>query len=378
MHKELWYFIFHLNLGHLDNKNKKQRSHNQDTCAYALRTALATHIKIFGANKITRTVPMRIKNLSPWLHIAWGHDSRESSLLQQTCISVASLKSAIFLYWVKIASYFPVNRAPFFWERGAVYSLHLAPPTFWTRMEEAKPTSQFKVPSISIPRKKKPHQQEVLTETPSDPSRDVKSSQELTEQPNPAKDATAEEQSGVVEDQKDDDPSRQGDKTATSDKQAGNFPPVPYTVPHWSGAPTDSYFLSVIKNGIVIEEISLSGKPFLVFGRLLSCDVQLEHPSLSRYHAILQYRPPGENSDTEQSSKSALTGNTREPGYYVYDLGSTHGTYVNKSQINPRCYYRLRVGQMVKFGGSSRMFLLEVSVLIIHGRTSPLILFCVC
>ncbi len=247
-------------------------------------------------------------------------------------------------------------------------------------MEEAKPTGQFKVPSISIPRKKKPHQQEVLTETPSDPSKDVNSSQESTEQPNPAKDAAAEEQSGVdlVEDQKDDDPSRQGDKTATSDKQAGNFPPVPYTVPHWSGAPTDSYFLSVIKNGIVIEEISLSGKPFLVFGRLLSCDVQLEHPSLSRYHAILQYRPPGENSDTEQSSKSALTGNTREPGYYVYDLGSTHGTYVNKSQINPRCYYRLRVGQMVKFGGSSRMFLLEVSVLIIHGRTSPLILFCVC
>lgn len=246
-------------------------------------------------------------------------------------------------------------------------------------------TSQFKVPSISIPRKKKPPKQEVTPETPLDPSRDVESSQELTEQPKPntlttiPKDTTGEEQSEVVEDQqtsKDDDPSRRANETATSDKQAGNFPPVPYIVPHWSGAPTESYFLSVIKNGIVIEEISLSGKPFLVFGRLLSCDVQLEHPSLSRYHAILQYRPPdGENSDAEQSSGSAFTGNTREPGYYVYDLGSTHGTYVNKSQINPRCYCRLRVGQMVKFGGSSRMFLLEVSVLsrAIRGRISPLL-----
>ena len=46
----------------------------------------------------------------------------------------------------------------------------------------------------------------------------------------------------------------------------------------------------------------------------------------------------------------------------MYDLGSTHGTLVNKTKIQPRCYYRLRVGQSARFGGSSRLFVLQVHV----------------
>lgn len=165
--------------------------------------------------------------------------------------------------------------------------------------------------------------------------------------------------STITEDElstKQDEPSN----TTTSPKEVGNFPPVPYTVPHWSAMPTQSYFLSVIKTGTLINEISLSDKPFLVFGRLPSCDVQLEHPSLSRYHAVLQYGPPPDT--TQQSGGASPTGTAREPGFYVYDLGSTHGTYVNKTQVSSRVYVRVRVGQMVKFGGSSRLFLLESGV----------------
>ena len=56
------------------------------------------------------------------------------------------------------------------------------------------------------------------------------------------------------------------------------------------------------------------------------------------------------------------------PGFYVYDLGSTHGTYLNKQKVRPRAYCRLRVGQMMKFEGSARMFILEVHryILYIH------------
>ncbi len=149
-------------------------------------------------------------------------------------------------------------------------------------------------------------------------------------------------------------------------------PSLPYNEPTWSAVPHEPYSLSIIKHGTIVQEVKLSDKPFHIFGRLPSCDVQLEHPSISRYHAVLQYRPQDENKkrsedadgdppSSEYTPVSSVSVNPKEEGFYVYDLGSTHGTHVNKSKIQPRCFYRLRLGQMVRFGGSSRLFLLEVS-----------------
>ena len=163
--------------------------------------------------------------------------------------------------------------------------------------------------------------------------------------------------------------------TRPPSKPVAPLPSLSYNEPRWSATPTQAYFLTVIKNGTMVQEIPISNKPFQVFGRLPNCDVQLEHPSISRHHAILQYRPPqktnGEGAEEEEEEEepsatsttvlsSSVSANPTEEGYYVYDLGSTHGTFINKTKIQMRCYYRLRVGQMVKFGGSSRLFLLEV------------------
>ena len=41
-------------------------------------------------------------------------------------------------------------------------------------------------------------------------------------------------------------------------------PSLPYTEPHWSGTPSQSYYLTVIKSGSVVEEIGISNKPFQV------------------------------------------------------------------------------------------------------------------
>lgn len=150
------------------------------------------------------------------------------------------------------------------------------------------------------------------------------------------------------------------------------IPPLPYTEPHWSASPPKPYILTVIKQGTVVEELPLSEKPFHVFGRLPCCDVQLEHPSVSRYHAVLQYRPRSEKVSDEENggtttttldyvTSQSVSTNPKEEGFYVFDLGSTHGTFLNKTKIKTRLFYRVRVGQMVKFGGSSRLFLLEVS-----------------
>ena len=105
-----------------------------------------------------------------------------------------------------------------------------------------------------------------------------------------------------------------------------------------------------------------------MFGRLPVCDVPLEHPSISRYHAVLQYRPTNATvstaTDQEGGEEGGLLsfGTPNEAGFYVYDLGSTHGSFLNKNKLQPRVYYRVRVGQMVRFGGSSRLFVLEVHI----------------
>ena len=49
---------------------------------------------------------------------------------------------------------------------------------------------------------------------------------------------------------------------------------------------------------------------------------------------------------------------------YVYDclsfVCSTHGTFLNKTQVEANTYIRLKTGHMFKFGGSSRHFIMQV------------------
>ncbi|CAG9859222.1 unnamed protein product [Phyllotreta striolata] len=124
--------------------------------------------------------------------------------------------------------------------------------------------------------------------------------------------------------------------------------PLPYKEPPWSGLPKSNgkdYIFEVLKNGTIIETINLMDKPFWVFGRLTSCNVNLQHPTISRYHAVLQYRK-------EASEKDG-------PGFYIYDLDSTHGTYLNRSKLKPKVHVRMRVGHMLKLGFSTRSFILN-------------------
>ena len=121
--------------------------------------------------------------------------------------------------------------------------------------------------------------------------------------------------------------------------------PLPYKEPPWSGICEEHYTLEVLKNGVIVENINLSSKPFYVFGRLSTCDVTLEHPSISRYHVILQYRSFDENGV--------------EKGWYLYDLGSTHGTFLNKQQVSSKTYSRIRAGHVFKLGASTRLLILQ-------------------
>ena len=123
---------------------------------------------------------------------------------------------------------------------------------------------------------------------------------------------------------------------------------IPYKEPSWGGIAERSYYFEVIKSGSVADRVELTDKSYYVFGRLPSCDHSMDHPSLSRYHAVIQHCAKTPNAEGY------------DLGWYLYDLDSTHGTWINKSKVSPRVFHRLRVGYVVKFGGSTRLYILQV------------------
>ncbi|CAH2101963.1 unnamed protein product [Euphydryas editha] len=122
--------------------------------------------------------------------------------------------------------------------------------------------------------------------------------------------------------------------------------PIPYKEPKWSGLCPDGseYGLEVLKSGMIVENIELTNKPYYVFGRLANCDVVMAHPTISRHHAVLQYKAFA--ADGEPPS-----------GWYIYDLGSTHGTFLNRERVKENHYTRVRVGHQIKFGTSTRTYI---------------------
>lgn len=79
-------------------------------------------------------------------------------------------------------------------------------------------------------------------------------------------------------------------------------------------------------------------------------DIPVDHPSCSKQHAALQYRlVPFKRED-------GTMGKRVRP--YVIDLESSNGTYVNNVKIEPKTYVELLEKDVLKFGYSSREYVL--------------------
>ena len=145
---------------------------------------------------------------------------------------------------------------------------------------------------------------------------------------------------------------REALKTETAKKPSALQ--IEYDEPSWSGLPPSEnpYSIEELKNGTIVKEHKLVGKSYFVIGRLPNNDIQMEHPTLSRHHALLQYKSEG-SAD-------------KPVGFYLYDLGSTHGTCHNKNKCFPKTFYRLRVGHGIKVAGSTRLLILQGNFDITH------------
>lgn len=128
-----------------------------------------------------------------------------------------------------------------------------------------------------------------------------------------------------------------------------------YTIPRWAVDPPSPniWKLLEIKNGIITAEHVLNQRYILV-GRAQECvDIWLAHESCSRYHARFAFDQSGT--------------------LWLRDLGSTHGTMVNKKTLPSQSIGKeestssepgtrgviVFPGDVIQFGASTRLFCLE-------------------
>lgn len=80
------------------------------------------------------------------------------------------------------------------------------------------------------------------------------------------------------------------------------------------------------------------------------CDIPIDHPSCSKQHAVLQYRlVPYEKEDGSTSKRVRP---------YILDMSSANGTFVNNKKIDSKKYVELLEKDVLKFGFSSREYVL--------------------
>ncbi|KAI0498778.1 hypothetical protein KFK09_019671 [Dendrobium nobile] len=110
--------------------------------------------------------------------------------------------------------------------------------------------------------------------------------------------------------------------------------------------------LYVFKAGEVLNEpLYVHRQSCYLFGRERRvADIPTDHPSCSKQHAVLQYR----SVDKEQAD--GLMSKQVRP--YLMDLGSTNGTFINENRIEPQRYYELFEKDTIKFGNSSREYVM--------------------
>jgi smad nuclear-interacting protein 1 len=113
-------------------------------------------------------------------------------------------------------------------------------------------------------------------------------------------------------------------------------------------APNTQWRFYLFKGEDLIETLHVSKQSAYLMGRNTDiADIPMAHSSLSSQHAVLQYRA----LPTKDGSRLSC-----QP--YIMDLESTNGTFLNGVRIDSARYYQLKKGDVLKFGASTREYVL--------------------
>ena len=115
----------------------------------------------------------------------------------------------------------------------------------------------------------------------------------------------------------------------------------------------DRWRMYVFKDDEIVETIELADQSCWLFGREASVvDVLIEHSSCSKQHAVIQFRYIEKRNEFGDRK-----GKVRP---YVLDLESANKTLVNDHAIPEAKYVELRDKDAVKFGHSSREYVVQL------------------
>ncbi|CAH1228359.1 SNIP1 [Branchiostoma lanceolatum] len=126
---------------------------------------------------------------------------------------------------------------------------------------------------------------------------------------------------------------------------------IKYREPPEARKPRKRWRLYPFKGEEALKPLHIHRQSAYLLGReRLVADIPIDHPSCSKQHAALQYRL------VDYEKPDGTTGRRVKP--YIIDLESANGTYVNNQQIEASRYVELLEKDVVKFGFSSREYVL--------------------
>ncbi|XP_051494088.1 smad nuclear-interacting protein 1 [Apus apus] len=126
---------------------------------------------------------------------------------------------------------------------------------------------------------------------------------------------------------------------------------IKYSEPPEARVPKTRWRLYPFKNDEFLPVMYIHRQSAYLLGRHRRiADIPIDHPSCSKQHAVFQYRL------VEYTRADGSVGRRVRP--YIIDLGSGNGTFLNNQRIQPQRYYELKEKDVLKFGFSSREYVL--------------------
>ncbi|CAN8200679.1 unnamed protein product [Coccothraustes coccothraustes] len=126
---------------------------------------------------------------------------------------------------------------------------------------------------------------------------------------------------------------------------------IKYSEPPEARIPKTRWRLYPFKNDEFLPVMYIHRQSAYLLGRHRRiADIPIDHPSCSKQHAVFQYRL------VEYTRADGTVGRRVRP--YIIDLGSGNGTFLNNQRIEPQRYYELKEKDVLKFGFSSREYVL--------------------